>query len=145
MSNKILVVDDDPADRKILALLLQTTGEVLEASTGEEALRIIEAERPRLMLLDMVMPGMSGLEVLKASKNSTVTMTILVLTSQNDIELAKRALELGAVEYITKPFVLADLKEKVERCLKAVPEDKGKDGGLPWRTVGDVPPQSQAS
>ncbi|MCX5795938.1 MAG: response regulator [Elusimicrobia bacterium] len=143
MNNRILVVDDDPADRKILACLFETTGEVIEASTGEEALRIIEAERPRLMMLDMVMPGMSGLEVLQACQASAVTMTIIVLTSQNDIELAKRALELGAVEYITKPFVLANLKEKVERCVKVVPEDKGKDDGRPWRIVGqiDAPPK----
>lgn len=135
MSNKILVVDDDPAARKILTLLLRTTGEVLEASTGEEALRIIEAERPWLMLLDMIMPGMSGLEVLKASQNSAVTMTIIVLTGQNDIELAKRALELGAAEYITKPFDLAHLKDKVERFIEDVPRDDKKAGGLPWRTV----------
>lgn len=143
MNNRILVVDDDPADRKILTCLFQTTGEVLEATTGDEALRIIEAERPRLMLLDMIMPGMSGLEVLQACQASAVMMTIIVLTSQNDIELAKRALELGAAEYITKPFVLANLKEKVERCVKAIPRDKGKDSGAPWRIVGqtDVPPK----
>lgn len=138
MSKKILVVDDDPAARKILSLLLETTGEVLEASTGDEALRIIEAERPQLMLLDMTMPGMSGLEVLKASQNSAVMMTIIMLTGQNDIGLAKRALELGAAEYITKPFDLAHLKEKVKRCVEAGPEDKKEDAGLPWRTVDDV-------
>ncbi len=138
MSNKILVVDDNPADRKILTCLLQTTGEVIEASTGDEALRIIEAERPRIMLLDMIMPGMSGLEVLKACQTSGVVMTIIVLTGQNDVDLAKRALELGAVEYTTKPFVLANLKEKVGRCLEAVPKGKVKDDGHPWRIAGPV-------
>jgi len=144
MSNKILVVDDDPADRKILTSLLQKTGEIIEASTGAEAMRIIEAERPRLMLLDMIMPGMSGLDVLKACQSFGVMMTIIVLTSQNDVELAKRALDLGAMEYITKPFVLANLKEKVERCVEAVAKDKGEDAGRPWRIVGpiDVPPRS---
>lgn len=140
MSNKILVVDDDPASRQLLARLLRTTGEVLAASTGAEALRIIEAERPRLMLLDMTMPGMSGLEVLKASRTSAVGMTTIVVTGRNDIELAKRALELGAVEYITKPFDLARLKEKVKRCLEVVPKNKSKDDGPPWRTVDDVSP-----
>ena len=124
----------------MLALLLQATGEVIEASSGGEALRMIESERPRLMLLDMVMPGMSGLEVLKASQPSVAMMTIIVLTSQDDIELAKRALELGAVEYITKPFDLADLKAKVERCVEVLSEDKRKDDGVPWRTVGGAPP-----
>jgi len=136
MSAKILVVDDDPAARRILTLLLQASGEVLEAASGDEALRIIEAERPRLMLLDMTMPGMSGLGVLKAVRASEAGITIIVLTGQNDIELAKRALELGAVEYITKPFDLAHLKEKVLSCLGADPNAIRKDDGPPWRTVG---------
>ena len=139
MSNKILVVDDDPAARRILTLLLQTTGDILEASTGDEALRIIAAERPGLMLLDMTMPGMSGLEVLQACRTSNAMMTIIVVTGRNDIELAKRALELGAVEYVTKPFVLPELKEKVKRCLGAVPGDGSGRGGAPWRIGEPVP------
>jgi DNA-binding NtrC family response regulator len=132
---KILVVDDDPAARRILVLLLQTTGTVLEASNGKEALRIIEAERPRLMVLDMTMPGMSGLEVLKAAGDAVAAMTVLVLTGKDDIESAKQALELGAAEYITKPFDCALLKDKVRRCVEVVPEDDRKSRGLPWRTV----------
>lgn len=139
MNDKILVVDDDPAARKLLTLLLQTTGKVLAASSGAEALRLIEAERPRLMLLDMTMPGMSGLEVLEAARASAVDMIVIMVTGQNDIELAKRALALGAVEYITKPFHLPQLKEKVERCLKAPPKERKKDGGLPWRTITSAP------
>lgn len=138
MSGKILVVDDDPAARRILTLLLQGSGEVFEAATGDEALRIIEAQRPRLMLLDMTMPGMSGLGVLKAVRASAAAITIIVLTGQNDIEMAKRALDLGAAEYITKPFDLAHLKEKVLSCLGADPNDKRKDGGPPWRTAGEA-------
>lgn len=138
MTNKILVVDDDPAARKILTRLLHANGRIFEAASGAEALRLIEAERPRLMLLDMVMPGMSGLDVLKARQTSAAAMVILVVTGQADIELAKQALEFGAMEYITKPFDLPRLKDKVTRCLAAAPEDKRKDDGLPWRTVGDV-------
>jgi DNA-binding NtrC family response regulator len=124
MSRKILVVDDDPTARRLLTLLFQSTCEVLAASTGAEGLRIIEAERPRLMLLDMTMPGMSGIEVLKATRASGVVMTIIVVTGQNDIELAKQVLELGAVEFVTKPFDLLQLKEKVKRCLGDIPEDE---------------------
>ena len=127
MNNKILVVDDDPAARRMLTLLLETTGEVLEASSGDEALPIIAAERPRLMLLDMTMPGMSGLEVLKASQIYAGTMTTIVLTGQNNVELAQQALALGAAEYITKPFDIARLKEAVKRCVEAVPDEKTKD------------------
>jgi DNA-binding NtrC family response regulator len=135
MADKILVVDDDAAARRILARLLQPTGDILEASTGVEALRLIAARRPRLMVLDMTMPGMSGLEVLAAVQASAVTMTIIVLTGQNDIDLAKRCLELGAVEYVTKPFDLAHLKEKVARCLERSAANKREKVGLPWRTL----------
>lgn len=133
-NNKILVVDDDPAARRILVRLLKTIGTVLEASTGAEALRLIEASRPRIMLLDIIMPAMSGLQVLEACRGASAPMTIIMLTGQNDIELAKRALELGAAEYITKPFDLARLTEKVRRCLEFSPQEAKKDLGLPWRT-----------
>lgn len=134
MRDKILIVDDDPAARRILTLLLQGSGEILEASDGADALRLIEAERPRIMILDMTMPGMSGLDVLKALRASGATLPILVLTSREDIELAKRALELGAKEYITKPFELPRLKEKVLSCLTGAPKAGSTTGGLPWRT-----------
>ena len=133
MSNKILVVDDDPATRKLLSILLKTTGEFLEASTGAEALRIIEAERPRIMLLDLIMPEMSGLEVLQALKASGVVMTIIVLTGQTDIAVARQALELGAAEYITKPVDCAYLEDRVRRCVKALPPEGNEDGEPPWR------------
>ena len=106
MSNKILVVDDDPAVRKMLTQLLETTAEIVAVSTGEEALRLVDAERPRLMLLDMRMPGMGGLEVLQAARAAAPALTVIMLTGENDMDLATRALELGAVEYVTKPFDL---------------------------------------
>lgn len=136
MRNKLLVVDDDPDIRKTLVLLLRMSGEVFEASTGEEALRIIEAERPRLMLLDVAMPGMCGLEVLRALQGAPA-MTIIMLTSNNDVELAKRALDLGAAEYITKPFDWSHLKDKVERSMEVASGSGSEKEGrwLPWRTV----------
>lgn len=135
MKNRILVVDDDPDARKTLALLLATSGEVLEASTGEEALRIIDAQRPQVMLLDMGMPGMSGLEVLKAAQNGTVTMTVIVLTGKNDVELAKRALGLGAVEYVTKPYDAKHLRDKVKGLMGGAAGNDRNARWLPWRIV----------
>ena len=135
MSHKILVVDDDPAVRKMLTLLLETTAEILLASTGEEALLIIVAERPRLMMLDMVMPGMGGFETLKAARALAPAMTVIMLTGKNDLELAMRALESGAAEYVTKPFDLNRLKDKVKRCMEIVSVDDRNSHGLPWRIV----------
>jgi DNA-binding NtrC family response regulator len=133
MSNKILVVDDDAAARRMLFLLLETTAEILQAASGEEALRLVAEERPRLMLLDMTMPGMSGLDVLKAVRASAPATTVIMLTGAVDVELAQRSLELGAAEYVTKPFDLPRLKEKVKRIMAIVKGDDRNSHGLPWR------------
>ncbi|MFI5345602.1 MAG: response regulator [Elusimicrobiota bacterium] len=132
---KILVVDDDQAVRRMLSLLLGSEAEVLLAKSGEEALRMLTVEKPRLMLLDMVMPRMGGLEVLKAVRGTFANMNIIVLTGMNDMDTAKKALELGADEYVTKPFDLNLMKETVKRFLAAVPGKEPRRGGIPWRSA----------
>lgn len=136
--NKILVVDDDQAVRKMLSLLFESTAEVLTAATGEEGLRLLSAQRPRLMLVDMVMPGMSGLDVLKAARALNPALPIIMLTGKTDMELAKKALELGAVEFVTKPFEMSSLKDKVMRSLGTLSPDDRNNHGLPWRVVEPV-------
>ena len=142
MSNKILVVDDDPAVRKMLTLLLESVAAIHLASTGEEALLIVAAQRPRLMMLDLVMPGMGGLETLKAARAAAPAMTVIRLTGKNDLELAKKALELGAVEYVTKPFDLSRLKDKVKRSLETLATDDMNNRGLPWHVVSPEKPSA---
>lgn len=135
MSLAVLVADDDPLVRKALLLLFGDSCLVLEAATGEEALRIIDAHKPRLVLLDMVLPGMSGLEVLQAAREAVAGMTVIMLTGQSDVELAKRALELGADEFITKPFDWGHLREKVTRAMGGVPGGGRGGRGFPWRAA----------
>ncbi len=113
------MVDDDPAARRILTLLLQDSADVLEAATGDEALSLIKSERPRVMILDISMPVMSGIEVLKTLRASGEGPAVVVLTSLEKMALAKECVELGAREFITKPFDLPLLKEKVLQCLAA--------------------------
>jgi len=136
MAHQILIVDDDPAIRSMMVSFLGTIAEVLVAATGEEALRLIAARRPALMLLDMTMPGMSGLDVLNARRDSGSSMTTIMLTSENDIGIAQRCLELGAVEYVTKPFDWPELREKVKRCLGTA-KDARNASGVPWKTVAE--------
>jgi DNA-binding NtrC family response regulator len=116
MSGKMLIVDDDREVREALVLAFGTQYAVLAASSGSDALKLL-SENPRLMLLDMSMPGMTGLEVLAAAREAVAGMTVIMLTGENDIDLAKRALALGAAEYITKPFDWDQLKERVGRCM----------------------------
>lgn len=118
MREKILVVDDDPAARRILTLLLQDEAEVIEASTGAAALSLIKDERPRVMILDISMPEMSGIEVLQTLRDADGAPAVIVLTSLEKISLAKECVGLGAREFIAKPFDLPLLKEKVLGCLR---------------------------
>lgn len=137
-SRRILVVDDDPAVRTMLSRLFEGDFEVLLASNGEEGLGLVDVKKPRLMLLDMVMPGMGGLEVLGAARAMSPAMTVIMLTGKSDTDLALRALKLGAEEYVTKPFDLASLKEKVGRCLETLSPDDRNNHGMPWRVVEET-------
>ena len=120
-NRKILVVDDELDVRMTIAQALEGAGEVLEAATGEEALRIIAAERPRVIVLDLEMPGMSGIALLEALQAAAAPMTVMILTGQSDAEVKKRVLELGVAEYIDKPPDWNLLQEKVQRFLDAAP------------------------
>jgi len=120
MPTKILAVDDDPEMRKTVGLLLTQRGyDVLQAGGGQEALEIIARERPRLMIVDQRMPGMDGLQVIKAARGIDGALLVIMLTSEQELESAKCALNLGAVEYITKPFDAEYLRAEVDRLLES--------------------------
>jgi DNA-binding NtrC family response regulator len=136
MANKILVVDDDSDTRRILRYVLSPVAAVLEASSGEEALVRIKAEKPRLVVLDLVMPGLGGLEVLEAGLKLFPSMTVVMLTGQSDVGVAKAALDKGARAYITKPIDPQRLREVVEDILGTESPDAGADRTKPWRVVG---------
>jgi DNA-binding response OmpR family regulator len=139
MPEKILVVDDDPDMLQILQWTLASVGDVLSAAEGGTALRLVEDEKPRLILLDVAMPGMSGIEVLRAAHGLDPTAIIVMLTGLCDIAIAKEALDCGARAYITKPFDDGYLRGEVERLLEGggskPPPDSGDGGasGRPWR------------
>jgi DNA-binding NtrC family response regulator len=128
----ILIVDDEADLRRTLALLLGKTYKVAEAANGNDALRFLEKQRPRLVLLDISMPGLSGIEVLRAARDLDKTLRIVMVTSHQELEIAKSALDLGAIAYVTKPFDAGYIRGEVERLL-APPEDEG--GGRPWRVA----------
>jgi DNA-binding NtrC family response regulator len=131
MSATIPIVDDDSDLRSSLAIILRPDFEVIEASNGTEALDLIKKERPRLTLLDVSMPGMSGLEVLAAAKAAVPAIIVAMLTSQQDIEIAAQALNLGAVEYVAKPFDADYMRAEVSRL---VSPGKSADD-KPWKAI----------
>ncbi len=117
---KILVVDDDPGLRKSLTMILKDAEyEVLTASAGEDGLRIAAAAQPDIILTDVRMPGMGGLEFLDAYKETRGDALVLVMTAYGSMDLAIDAMKRGAYDYLPKPFgadeVLLTVKKAKER------------------------------
>ncbi len=119
-SGRILVVDDQAANLRAVSTLLTRYGyEVLTASTGEAALELALAQVPDLLLLDMMMPGMDGFELLARIKQhpELTRLPAVFLTAAQDRELLLRAFDAGAVDYVTKPFMPEELLARVNAHL----------------------------
>jgi len=105
MYSTILVVDDEASIRQSLSGLLSDEGfEILTASNGYEALKVIDAESPDLVLLDIWMPGMDGIETLKEIKKESPYIQVIIITGHGTIETAVQATKLGAFDFIEKPL-----------------------------------------
>ncbi len=107
----VLAVDDDPKSLKLLVDVLTLEGyRVITAQSGKDALEQIELEKPGLVLLDIMMPEMDGMETLKRIKAFDQDIPVAMVTAVWDEDEAKRAFEAGAYEYITKPVDIEYLK-----------------------------------
>jgi DNA-binding NtrC family response regulator len=116
---KILVVDDEEVVRQLLKRILEDCGySVTTAVDGDEALYKIGTEEARVMLLDITMPKMSGIEVLKRLVERRPEYCVIIITAMADISLAVEAFKLGAYDYITKPFDQNDVKDKVQKAIQ---------------------------
>lgn len=135
MTHKILVVDDDADARSTLVRVLAPVAEVIAAADGAEALRLIAAEKPELALLDVSMPELSGLEVLESGLRLAPRMTVVMLTGQSDIAVAKAALEKGARAYITKPVDPQRLREELRDIMEGNERADDPSRRMPWRVV----------
>lgn len=119
----VLVVDDMPAVREPLALVLQRTGfPTKTAENGSIALDLIDAERPDVVVLDLMMPVMDGLSVLRSlrSRKKTADLPVIVMTGSSDRENVLAAGRLGVRDYLVKSqFQLTDLVERIGKYVKA--------------------------
>jgi len=114
----ILVVDDEEAVRNLLQRILEEVGyAVTTAANGQEALYKLSLGEAKVMLLDMKMPGMSGIEVLHKLADDWPNYCVIMVTAVNDLQTAVEALKLGAYDYITKPFDRDDVKEKLVKAI----------------------------
>lgn len=116
---KILVVDDEYLIRWSLAENLKQDGfKCVMAESGEQALEFYRSECPDLILLDIKMPGIDGIEVLSRIKKTDASIPIIVITATSQIDTAVQAMKLGAYDYIHKPFDLTDVLTKVKHALE---------------------------
>lgn len=117
----ILVCDDEEIVRASIKLVLEKDYQLVFAVDGEEALTQFNAQAIDLVLLDLKMPKLDGLEVLKALMIRKPAPRVLMLTAYHSVEVAQRATQLGAIDYVTKPFERKDLLDAVDRAL-SLPE-----------------------
>lgn len=115
---RILLVDDDEAVRTGIRRFLAKRHEVIEAPGGREALDALQAGRFDLVLSDIHMPGVGGLELLRGVRKVDLDVPVVLFTGQPDLETAIRAIEYGALEYLTKPVPLAHLEASVDRAIR---------------------------
>src|SRR5512143_556636 len=118
MPKRVLVVDDEAASRKGLQTLLEKQGYRVEAAaTGAEALEKARSFRPAVVIADLVMPGMDGLELLRSLQEETPFAMTILLTGKGSIETAVQAMKAGAYDYLTKPVDLGRLTLLLEKAL----------------------------
>jgi len=114
MAARVLVVDDDPATVELLREFLSANGyEVITAGDGAEGLRRVKEERPHLILLDVQMPKMDGLEVLRRLREIDKEVSVIMVTGVNEEAIGRQAMELGAFDYIVKPLDLPYLEQSL--------------------------------
>jgi two-component system KDP operon response regulator KdpE len=124
----LLVVDDEPPLRRLLRTSLNLQGfRVLEASTGQEALKAVSESRPDIVLLDLGLPDLDGLEVIRRLRGSGCSVPIVVLSSRGDERGKVQALDLGADDYVTKPFGMAELVARIRTALRHRIQQRGSD------------------
>ena len=117
--SSVLLVDDDAAFRRVMAGELERLGyEVAAVGSGEEAVRRVEAEEPEVVLLDLRLPGMGGLEALAAIHAQAPATEVIMLTGHGSIDTAIESIRIGAFDYVVKPCPLDELDVRIQRALE---------------------------
>lgn len=120
LKHKVLLVDDEPAIIKVFGIKLRSSGyEVVTAVNGIEALDKVISEKPNIMLLDVIMPGMDGFEVLQKLRTFS-KLPVIVFSARPDY--SQQAMNLGANSFFAKPFDIDELIKRIERLV----DNKGR-------------------
>jgi DNA-binding response OmpR family regulator len=136
---RVLIVEDEPNIASFARMYLEAAGfGVTHAARGDEGLRLAESDPPDLVILDLMLPGMDGYEITKRLRRGGST-PIIMLTARDDAVDKVVGLELGADDYITKPFNPRELVARVRAVLRRG-ETRGQNGGLPESTTIEAGP-----
>lgn len=118
MNEKILIVDDQFGIRILLNEVLQQEGyQTYLAANGEQALALQKNESPDLVLLDMKIPGMDGIEILRRMKEEDQDIRVLIMTAYGELDMIQEAMSLGALTHFAKPFDIDDIRKAVKNHL----------------------------
>jgi two-component system, OmpR family, KDP operon response regulator KdpE len=124
----VLVVDDEPSIRRLLRTSLSAQGyRVLEAGTGQGAIDSLARDDPEVVLLDLGLPDMDGLEVIRRVRTSGFKTPVIVLSSRGNERGKVQALDLGADDYVTKPFGMSELVARIRTALRHRVQAQGAD------------------
>ena len=127
MTRQVLVVDDEIGALTLIGIMLERGGfEVFKARDAYIALDILSEQIPDLIILDVMMPGMDGIELCRQIReaDATASIPVLILSARGDAETVERGIEAGANDYLSKPILHHDLVTKVRRMLN-MDDDKG--------------------
>jgi DNA-binding NtrC family response regulator len=120
MGRRLLAVDDDPTILRVLTAVFVREGfEVLVAQNGEGGLALVTSHEPDIVIVDLELPKLDGIQVLERLKAAKPDLPVVMLTGRDDVKSAVRAMQLGAVDYLTKPFDSAEISLVVARALEA--------------------------
>ena len=114
----ILVIDDESGPRDSLRMILKDDYRVRTADSGSEGLRMIRDEAPDLVFLDIRMPEMDGVEVMRRIKDFDPSIEVAIITAYAAVDSAREAVRYGALDYLTKPFAVSEVREVVERAIE---------------------------
>ncbi|WP_270179704.1 response regulator [Alkalihalobacillus sp. CinArs1] len=121
--NKILIVDDQYGIRILLSELFRKEGFIaLQAPNGITAIELVKQEDPDLILLDLKMPGMDGLEVFKSLKKLDEDVRVIFMTAYGELQLVEEFMNLGAITHFAKPFDIEEVCRTVKRVLQENPK-----------------------
>lgn len=114
VKKKLLIVDDQFGIRVLLSEVFEEDGYIIfQASNGVQALKILQEENPDLVLLDMKIPGMDGLEILRKMREMKMETNVIMMTAYGELEMINEAKRLGALTHFAKPFDIDRVREEV--------------------------------